>query len=103
MSRVAIVKGSDPVEMTFEALEKIGSEVHEALSGERPILIKPNYINSKHPSTGVTTDGRVVEGVVKFLRKHGSREIVIGEGAGFEIRLKRSKSRELTMWPDVGV
>jgi len=88
MSRVAIVKGSDPVEMTFEALEKIGSEVHEALSGERPILIKPNYINSKHPSTGVTTDGRVVEGVVKFLRKHGSREIVIGEGAGFEDTFK---------------
>ncbi len=84
MSRVAIVRGSDPIDVTFEALEKIGSEVDKALSGKRPILIKPNYINSKHPSTGVTTDGRVVEGVVKFLMERGLREIAIGEGAGFE-------------------
>jgi len=46
-------------------------------------LIKPNYINSSHPSTGITTDARVLEGIVKFLRERKVEEIVIGEGSGF--------------------
>ena len=83
MSRVAIVKGTNPVETTVKALEKIGSDVDSALSKKKPILIKPNYINSKHPSTGITTDSRVIEGIVKFLRERKIEEIIIGEGSGF--------------------
>jgi len=83
MSRVAIVKGTDPVETTVKALEMVGADVDIALSGKKPILIKPNYLNSKHPSTGVTTDSRVIEGLVKFLRGRRIKEIVIGEGSGF--------------------
>jgi len=83
MSRVAILKGTNPVETTVKALETIGSEVDSVLSGKKPILIKPNYINSRHPSTGITTDSRVIEGIVKFLRERQIREIIIGEGSGF--------------------
>ncbi len=83
MSRVAIVKGTSPVETTVKALEMIGSDVDSVLSGKKPILIKPNYINSKHPSTGITTDSRVIEGIVKFLRERKIEEIIIGEGSGF--------------------
>ena len=83
MSKVAIVKGTSPVETTVKALERILSDVDRVLSGKKPILIKPNYINSKHPSTGITTDGRVIEGIVKFLRESKIEEIVIGEGSGF--------------------
>lgn len=83
MSRVAIVRGRRPVETTVEALEMIGSDVDGVLSGKKPILIKPNYINSEHPSTGITTDGGVVEGVVKFLRERKIEEIIIGEGSGW--------------------
>jgi len=82
MSRVAIVKGTEPVETTVKALEMIRSDTDKVLSREKPILIKPNYINSKHPSTGITTDSRVVEGIVKFLRQRKIREIIIGEGSG---------------------
>jgi uncharacterized protein (DUF362 family) len=82
MSRVTIVKGEEPVEATIRALEAIWSEVESALSG-KPILIKPNYINSKHPSTGITTDSRVMEGIVKFLKQHDINEIIIGEGSGY--------------------
>jgi uncharacterized protein (DUF362 family) len=82
MSRVAILKGEDAVEVTVKALEAIRSEVELALSGKQPILIKPNYINSSHPSTGITTDGRVIEGVVKFLKAGNGRMMVIGEGSG---------------------
>jgi len=81
MARVAIVKGINPQDMTVEALEMV--EAHEALPDEKPVLIKPNYINASHPSTGITTDSRVIEGVVKFLKQHGVKEIIIGEGSGF--------------------
>ncbi|UCC33813.1 MAG: DUF362 domain-containing protein [Candidatus Bathyarchaeota archaeon] len=83
MSTVAIVKGKQPIEATVRSLEMIESTVKKALSKKRPILVKPNYINSKPPSTGVTTDSRVIEGVVKFLRQHTTRDIVIGEGSGW--------------------
>lgn len=83
MSRVAIVKGENAVETTVRALEAIRSDVAGALSRSNPILIKPNYINSKHPSTGITTDGGVIEGVVKFLKQININAIVIGEGSGW--------------------
>jgi uncharacterized protein (DUF362 family) len=84
MSRVAIVKGTRPVETAVRALEKIRADVDSVLSRRKPILIKPNYINSKHPSTGITTDSRVIEGIIKFLRKRKTtEEIIIGEGSGW--------------------
>jgi uncharacterized protein (DUF362 family) len=83
MSRVAIVKGTFPVETTVKALEMLESDIDNVLSRRKPILIKPNYINSKHPSTGITTDSRVIEGIVKFLRERKIEEIIIGEGSGF--------------------
>lgn len=81
MSRVAIVKGASPQEITIRALEM--TDAHEAVPADRPVLIKPNYINARHPSTGITTDSRVIEGVVKFLKMHGVEDIIIGEGSGF--------------------
>lgn len=65
-SRAAIIKGLDPVETTVKALEAVKLDLESVLSSEKPVLIKPNYINAQHPSTGITTDARVVEGIVKF-------------------------------------
>jgi uncharacterized protein (DUF362 family) len=85
MSRVAIAKGENPIETTVNALKMIESDVTQALvkPERKPILIKPNYINSKHPSTGITTDSRVIEGVVRFLKERNIDDILIGEGSGF--------------------
>lgn len=80
MSVVAIVKGGNPQEMTVRALEMV--EADETLTEDKPVLVKPNYINSRHPSTGITTDSRVIEGVVLFLKQCGLKEIIIGEGSG---------------------
>jgi uncharacterized protein (DUF362 family) len=80
------VKGENPVETTVNALKLIEADVEHALaeSGKKQILIKPNYINSRHPSTGITTDSRVIEGVVKFLRTgKTASDVIIGEGSGF--------------------
>jgi uncharacterized protein (DUF362 family) len=84
VTKVALVKNvADPVETTVRALEMTESDVLSALSGNKPILIKPNYLNAKHPSTGVTTDSRVIEGVAKFLKTRKFENLVIGEGSGF--------------------
>jgi len=83
MGRVAIVKGTRPVETTVKALEMIESDLDGVLSERKPFLIKPNYINSEHPSTGITTDSRVIEGIVKFLRGREIEGIIIGEGSGW--------------------
>jgi len=91
MSKVAIVKGIFPIETATAALEMISSDLDSALSVGKPILIKPNYINAKHPSTGMTTDSRVVEGIVKFLKKRGIRQIIIGEGSGLADTFKAFK------------
>jgi len=81
MSEVAIVKGANPVDITVKALKMI--DVDEALSEEKPVLIKPNYIDASHPSTGITTDSRVIEGVIKFLKNREVKDVLIGEGSGF--------------------
>jgi len=80
MSRVAIVKGETPQDMVVEALEMVSAQ--DAIPDGKPVLIKPNYINARHPSTGITTDSRVVEGVIAFLRRHDIGDVVIGEGSG---------------------
>jgi uncharacterized protein (DUF362 family) len=67
--------------MTVKALQMVHAE--KALKATKPVLVKPNYINTEHPSTGITTDARVIEGVVAFLKQHNAEEIVIGEGTGF--------------------
>jgi uncharacterized protein (DUF362 family) len=86
MPSVAIVKGENPIETTVNALRLIEADIQRVLadSGKKPILVKPNYINSKHPSTGITTDSRVIEGVVKFLKERkAANDVIIGEGSGF--------------------
>ena len=83
MSRVAIFRGSDPIEVTIEALKAIGDDLKHLIASKRPVLVKPNYVTADHPLTGVTTDARVIEGVVKFLKERGVDDVVIGEGSGF--------------------
>jgi uncharacterized protein (DUF362 family) len=91
ISKVALVKCDNPVDSTVKALKMVKSDLGYLFSTEKPILIKPNYINAKHPSTGITTDSRVVEGVVKFLKEHGKENIIIGEGSGWADTLQAFK------------
>jgi len=76
--KVAVVKGSDPRAITRQALELI--RAGKVVSPEDRVLIKPNCIVPEHPSTGVTTDSRVVEGVIDFVKGCGAADIVVGEG-----------------------
>ncbi len=44
------------------------------------MLIKPNYVVARSPSTGISTDSRVVDSLIGFAKSVGAREIVVGEG-----------------------
>ena len=76
MVKVSIVKGENPRDITVRALDMIRAK--DGLAGDRAILIKPNYINAKHPSTGITTDSRVIEGVVKYIKQSGLNKVILG-------------------------
>jgi len=45
-----------------------------------PVIIKPNIVNPSPPP--VTTDVRVVEGIIKALREAGIKEVIVAEGSG---------------------
>ncbi|MFB0568033.1 MAG: DUF362 domain-containing protein [Nitrososphaeria archaeon] len=77
-AKVALVKGEDPHEMVRRALELIRAE--DLVSTEDTVLIKPNYITAKDPSTGVTTDPLVVEELIRFAKRCGAKSITVGDG-----------------------
>jgi uncharacterized protein (DUF362 family) len=78
MTTVAIVKGHAPSRMVQRALQLIGADA--LVASDDRVLVKPNYVSAKHPSTGITTDSRVGEAVVAFLKRRGVNDLVVGEG-----------------------
>jgi uncharacterized protein (DUF362 family) len=75
---VAVVKDKNPSGMVERALELIRAE--KLITSEDKVLIKPNYVVAKHPSTGITTDSRIIESIVEFVKSCGVKDIVVGEG-----------------------
>jgi len=75
---VAIARGKRPSKMVEAALELIGAE--GLVKPTDKVLIKPNYVVAKHPSTGITTDSRVLESTIEFAKSCGGKDIVVGEG-----------------------
>jgi len=75
---VAIVRGTSPSQMVRKTLKLIQGT--NLVSPDDKVLIKPNYVAAKHPSTGVTTDSRVVEALIKFAKECGTKDITVGEG-----------------------
>lgn len=78
MTTVAIVKGTEPSRMVMRALQLIGADA--LVASDDRVLVKPNYVSAKHPTTGITTDSRVVDSVIDFLKHRGVKDIVVGEG-----------------------
>ncbi len=77
---VSIVHTSDPIEGPKRALDMVHAD--DILDRYERVLIKPNYVNSSHPETGVTTDARIVKAIVEYLLDHGwsTHDFAVGEG-----------------------
>lgn len=76
--RVAIAKGSDPYRTTLQALNYFKDEVSYKPCDR--VVIKPNIVRPVASKKGITTDVRVVEAIIKFLRDRGVEDIIIAEG-----------------------
>jgi len=79
MSKVIVLKTDNPIKGAIKALEEINAKENITKSS---ILIKPNYITARVPSTGITTDSRVIEGIIQYLQLNKMNDIIIGEGSG---------------------
>jgi uncharacterized protein (DUF362 family) len=64
----------------IEAAQEVTGHLLEGFKPDKPIVIKPNIVKPAHPP--VTTDVRVVEGIVKALKDSGLKDITIAEGSG---------------------
>jgi len=75
---VAIVKGKYPSRLMNTVLDMVGAE--KLISPEDKVLIKPNCVVAKHSSTGLTTDSRVIENIIEFVKRLGIEELIVAEG-----------------------
>lgn len=75
---VAIVRNKNPALAVKKVLELVDAKT--LISSDDRVLIKPNYLCAKHPSTGVTTDTRVVSTIIEFVKGCGVGDIVVGDG-----------------------
>lgn len=75
---VAVINTDKPLEGAKRALASMHASQY--FQKDERILIKPNYVTNDLPRTGVTTDPRVVLGVVEYLRDSGFDDIIVAEG-----------------------
>jgi uncharacterized protein (DUF362 family) len=65
---------------TAEASCWVTERLLESDFPSKPVVIKPNLVEPSSPP--VTTDVRVVQGIIKALRASGVKDIVVAEGSG---------------------
>lgn len=85
---VAIVHGEDPGPMVREALRLI--RAHEVVVPGERVVLKPNYVEPMPPDSGVTTDPRIIEAVILWLKELGVREITVAEGGDTAAKTDRA-------------
>jgi len=85
---VAIAHGTDPLAMVREALDLI--DAAQIVAPNDRIVLKPNYVEPMMPDTGVTTDPRVIEGVIAWLQELGATDITIAESTWQRSRTQRA-------------
>ena len=76
---IHIIYGNDPCKMVYDALVK--TQIANELNPQMHIGIKPNLVVAKPASQGATTSPLAVEGVIKYLRDNGIKNITIMEGS----------------------
>ena len=76
MVKVYINQGKDEIETTIKILEKAKPKI-----GEK-VLIKPNLTMPYSSKLNICTSPKVIEGIIRYLKCNGIKDIIIGEGAG---------------------
>ena len=83
-----VKKGYEEVEDTIrEAINLIGGVKNYVKKGEK-VLIKPNFCVAKPASSGVTTNPKIVEELIKILLEIDANPIV-GEGSAYPLNTRK--------------
>jgi Uncharacterized conserved protein len=70
--KVAVVKAKDSIYQSVkEAIDFLGGIDGYILPGER-VLIKPNLCTKRRSDSGATTDGRIVDAIIKLTKEAGA-------------------------------
>lgn len=97
-SKVCITRTNRNIkEAVFKSFQSVINEIPE------PVLIKPNFLCSLPSKSGVTTDMRILEAIVKFLLSNGIKEIYLGESSGEESTLEVFKKLGVFSFQKFGV
>ena len=85
---IIINYGKDPVKTTYDAL--VASDIKKYLKPGMSVAIKPNLVNLTPPSKGATTHPEVVEGLIKFIKDFGIKDIQIMESSAVGHNTKKA-------------
>ncbi len=88
MGTVTVIHGNQ-INRMVEQITSV-NDVLNAVHSQDTVLIKPNLVVSRREWTGVNTDPRVVEAIVKVLKARGISRIVVGDGAGMGYSASRA-------------
>jgi uncharacterized protein (DUF362 family) len=80
MGEVVVVYGNEVEAMVRRLIESTGAL--DRLRPDHTVMIKPNLVASRKDWTGVDTDPRVIEALVKSLNERGVHRITVGDGSG---------------------
>jgi len=80
-AKIALIKGNDRRQITYQALKKIEDQILPAI-GNKKILIKPNFVVTDRPLAATHVD--TVRAILDFLTPHYKKQILIGESTTSE-------------------
>lgn len=78
-NKIYVSYGDNPQKMIFDVLSSI--KIEDFINKDALIGIKPNLVVAKPSSSGATTSPELVEGVVRYLKSKGFKNIAVLEGS----------------------
>lgn len=80
--------GKDWAKTTYDTLT--ASDILNYLKPGKTVGIKPNLVNTTHPSNGATTHSEVVEGIIQYLQDFGITNIQVMESSAIGYDTKKA-------------
>ena len=86
MSKVAIVRCSayEQAEVDEEVRQACMQASMPSVEGMR-ILLKPNILSDAKPERNITTHPMVVRSMIRLLKEHGAKQILVGDSPGLQV------------------
>ncbi|MDR2932871.1 MAG: DUF362 domain-containing protein [Oscillospiraceae bacterium] len=88
MADIYINYGTHMQDMTYALME--AADIAAELRPDMRVCIKPNLVVARPADGGATTHPEIVEGIIRYLRDNGVKNIIIAEGSWVGDSTKRA-------------